>query len=54
VALGRLINRDHATILYYFHKVDQFKTFDPEFREKINQIELKISNHNYTVDHEQN
>jgi len=54
VALGKLMKRDHATILYYFHKVDHFKTYDHEFREKLNRIELKINNHNYTVKHEQN
>lgn len=52
LALGKLMNRDHATILYYLKKVDHFKTYDPAFREVMNKIELKINNHNYTIKHE--
>lgn len=53
VSLGKYMNRDHATILYYLRKVDEFKTYDPAFRDKLNKIELKINNHNYTVKNEQ-
>lgn len=52
VALGRLMNKDHATILYYLKTVDNLRTYDPVFRELMNKIELRINNHNYTIKNE--
>jgi chromosomal replication initiation ATPase DnaA len=49
VALGKLLRRDHATILYYFKQVDNLKLMDYEFRDMLQQIEYKINLHNETI-----
>jgi chromosomal replication initiation ATPase DnaA len=49
ISLGRFMNRDHATILYYWKKCDHLRETDPEFRQKLQSLELKINDYNETI-----
>lgn len=37
-SVGRLIGKDHSTVVYYCRKVDDFMSFDKEFRKKMERV----------------
>ena len=49
IALGKLINKDHATILYYYKRTEHLREYDAEFRETLELIKYKINEQNRTI-----
>lgn len=41
--IGKIVNRDHSSILYHIGQADYFMQRDPEYKKKIHQLYLKLS-----------
>jgi chromosomal replication initiation ATPase DnaA len=41
-AIGRIFNRDHATILHHINKINNLMSYDNELKEQVAAIKIKI------------
>jgi chromosomal replication initiation ATPase DnaA len=49
VEIGKLLNKDHSSVLYYLKNVEDLLLTDPQFSRKIKSIEFKLEQYNETI-----
>lgn len=41
--IGKIVNRDHSSVLYHIGQADYFMQRDPEYKKKVNRLYLRLT-----------